>query len=114
MDSYGGEDRDGVDFTFMCGGNVPTEKGTLSGMSECALIKREDCVLFVLEVRNYCISYSIDNGLTWRTDAEISAVYATNTMPVIETFKLAGQDDVTVMVWPCTSMMGAPPISVHP
>ena len=148
-DGYDGEEGDGVDFAFMCGGNIPTPHGTLgdfhahmsysrdggltwqwsetpvnyvpdepvnigteNGMSECTLVKREDGMLIVLgrtqreDLRNYCISYSIDNGVTWRTDAEISSVYATNTMPVINEIEVAGQEDVTVLAWPGTNMMG--------
>ena len=149
-DSYDGEDGDGVDFAYMCGGNVPDENGVLgifqahmaysrdggltwhwsetpvnylipdydgpifeTGMSECTLAKREDGVLVVIgrnqyeTVRNYGISYSIDNGVTWRTDAELSGIYATNTMPQINQFEVADQEGVIVMAWPGTNMLGS-------
>jgi len=84
-----------------------------TGMSESVLTKREDGMLVIVgrnqypEVRNYAISYSIDNGVTWRTDAELSGVYATNAMPQMNQFEVAGQEDVIVLSWPGTNMIGS-------
>ena len=92
-----------------------TEDGTgvhESGMTECAITKREDGMLIVMgrnqhnSMHNYAISYSIDNGVTWKTAAELSSVYAANTMPAINQFEVAGQENVKVLAWPGTNFMG--------
>ena len=65
------------------------ETGHEGGVSEGTILEREDGVLVLLArnqhtgVDHFAKSYSYDHGITWTDPAELSAVYAPNTQPML-------------------------------
>lgn len=80
-------------------------------MSEVTVIERDDGVLVMQsrcqhqEVRTFAVSYSIDHGVTWLSQAELSNVYGSNTQPIAAQFEVNGVD-ATLLSWASSNVNG--------
>lgn len=80
-------------------------------MSESTVFEREDGVLVLQcrlqhkDLRTFAVSYSIDHGVTWMSQAELSNVYASNTQPIGAKFEVNGVE-ATMLSWGSNSVNG--------
>ena len=86
-------------------------RGTEDDMSEVTVIERDDGVLVLQsrcqhgDLRNFAVSYSIDHGVTWLSQAELSNVYSSNTQPIAAQFEVAGVN-ATMLSWASNNVNG--------
>lgn len=80
-------------------------------VSESTVIERDDGVL-VLQVRcqhkdtrTFAVSYSLDHGVTWMSQAELSNVYSSNTQPIAQQFEVNGVN-ATMLSWASNNVNG--------
>lgn len=80
-------------------------------VSESTVVERDDGVLVLLMrnqhdyTRNFAVSYSIDHGVTWLSQAELSSVYSCNTQPIAQQFEVNGVM-ATMLSWGSNNVNG--------
>ena len=84
---------------------------TEGDMSETTIIERDDGVLVMQsrcqhrDVRTFSVSYSLDHGVTWLSQAELSNVYSSNTQPIAAKFEVNGVE-ATMLSWASNNVNG--------
>ena len=79
--------------------------------TESTIIERDDGVLVLQcrcqhkDTRTFAVSYSIDHGVTWLSQAELSNVYSSNTQPIAQQFEVNGVN-ATMLSWASNNVNG--------